>query len=83
MRLSNFWDFFKEPTLKTEPKPPLPSLLASEKLSVAAIMVSRLKNGKFEFLVPSSSFLLGESSKYGKLEATVYEYVLCLFPVIK
>lgn len=51
---------------------------------MAAIIVLRSKNGEFEFLVvPSSSLLPGESSKYGKLEATLFEYAFWLFSVIK
>ena len=47
-------------------------------------MVLRSNNGKFEFLlVSSSSLLLGQPSKYGKVESALYEYVLCLFSVIK
>ena len=84
MRLCKFWDSFNETTLYTRPKPHWPSLLAIEKLFVAAIMVLRSNNGKFEFLlVPSRSLVLGESSKYCKVESALYEYVLCLFSVIK
>ena len=47
-------------------------------------MILRSNNGKFEFLlVPSRSLLLGESSKYGKVESELSEYKLFLFPVIK
>ena len=42
-------------TLKTEPKPPCPSLLVGEKLSVAATMQLRLKVDKFGCLLMSSS----------------------------
>ena len=52
---------------------------------MAAIMFFRSNTGKFESLpVPSWSLLLVESSKFGKLQALdSYEFVLCLFPVIK
>ena len=52
---------------------------------MAAIMFFRSNTGKFEFLpVPSWSLPLVESSKFGKLQALdSYEFVLCLFPVIK
>ena len=47
-------------------------------------MVLRSNNGKFEFLlVPSRSPLLGESSKYGKVDLALSEYVLCLISIIK
>jgi hypothetical protein len=44
-------------TLKTEPKPPSPSLLVGEKLPVAATMQLRLKIDKSGcLLLPVSSF---------------------------
>ena len=60
-------------------------MLATEKLFVAAIMFFRANTDEFESLpVSSRSLLLVDSSKFGKLQAPdSYEFVLCLFPIIK
>ena len=58
-------------------------MLATEKLSVAAIMFFRSNTGKIgSLLIPSRYLLIEESSKFGKLQAP-YESVLFHFPVIK
>lgn len=55
-RMKYAYEFILFPTLYTGPKPPSPSLLSIEKLSVASLIVLKSNNGNSKFF--SSAFSL-------------------------